>query len=68
MHVTHTRSRSWCPPANDTKEAVVLREAAIAFAACSHAAEALRDRPCGCGVAAKSVRAVIARWREQVKP
>jgi len=41
---------------------------ADAFEACSHAAETLRERPCGCGAAAKSVRAVIARWREQVKP
>ena len=41
---------------------------ADAFEACSHAAEALRERPCGCGSAAKSVRAVIARWREQVRP
>jgi len=41
---------------------------ADAFEACSHADEVLRARPCGCGSAAKSVRAVIARWREQVKP
>lgn len=41
---------------------------ADAFEACGHAAEALRERPCGCGAAAKSVRAVIARWREQVRP
>jgi len=37
---------------------------ADALDACSHAAEVLRDRPCGCGSAAQSVRAVIARWRE----
>ena len=41
---------------------------ADAFGACGHAAETLRERPCGCGAAAQSVRAVIARWREQVKP
>jgi Na+-translocating ferredoxin:NAD+ oxidoreductase RnfC subunit len=40
---------------------------ADAFEACNHASEVLRTRPCGCGAAAKSVRAVITRWREQVK-
>lgn len=48
--------------------AIELGLCADAFEACSHAAEVLRDRPCGCGAAAKSVRAVIARWREQVRP
>jgi len=40
---------------------------ADAFETCNHASEVLRARPCGCGAAAKSVRAVITRWREQVK-
>ena len=40
---------------------------ADAFHACFSAREALRQIPCLCGTAARNVRAVIGRLREQVR-